>query len=158
MTQEVNSNKLNRTITSKIYDSNTSYELIEAAWSDWVNHRDPVTKKLRSVDPVHLLLYQTLRGKDWRQSFNAPTNKIALENGAFCNWRLWWALLDFYNERKDTYLLEPFVSIGVTAFTLSSIRRFIPLYNFWNDREARRNPCDYPAYNQYKIQEILNAA
>lgn len=149
----MNANKLNSKITRAMYGSQTSYSAIQMAWSSYVQPtRDPETgiTKQPHIDPEHIIIYMAAIGRDWRKAFTPPTNTLALENGAFCNWRLWWALYAIHASSTDknipdNHLLEPFNGT-ISVDLLNKIRSIIPQYNFRRDRLNHINPVEGSAY------------
>ncbi|WP_309714540.1 hypothetical protein [Armatimonas sp.] len=69
-------NTLGKSITERFFqEPSTGYASLQAHWSALVAARTP----LSAADH---LLYQALRGKDWRKGFSPITNGTKIANGA----------------------------------------------------------------------------
>ncbi len=75
--------------------------------------------------PEHFLLYQALRGKDWRTSFAPITNTRKLDNGGFWAWGRLRALAAIHSSVHEENLLQPFGGL-VTAEILEQVRTRLP--------------------------------
>ena len=75
--------------------------------------------------PEHFLLYQALRGKDWRKAFAPITNTKKLENGGFWAWGRLRAVAAVHSSVRQEALLQPFGGV-VTAETLAGVRARLP--------------------------------
>ena len=106
--------------TRSFFGSDEGYTALERHWSALVN--SPARKTL---GPEHYLLYQALRGKDWRRGFTPITNRRKLENGAFYDWGLNHALRRLHSEWAREKLLKPFARV-VNAETLQKVRAVLP--------------------------------
>ena len=78
-----------------------------------------------SLTAVHHLLYQALRGRDWRRGFVPPTNPRKIANGAFFGWGLFRALQDLHDSRREAEILKPFDGL-IDQAALDVLRRLIP--------------------------------
>ncbi|MBV9866157.1 MAG: hypothetical protein JO316_12455 [Abitibacteriaceae bacterium] len=96
------------------------YAALQAHWSSLVN--SPAAAKL---GPEHHLLYQALRGKDWRKAFAPITNSRKLANGAFYNWGLQHALRGIHSQHTQDKLLAPFGNL-INEQVLQQVRGLLP--------------------------------
>jgi hypothetical protein len=106
--------------TRAFFGSDEGYTALERHWSALVNSPDR-----KSLRPEHYLLYQALRGKDWRKGFAPLTNPCKLQNGAFYNWGLYHALRRLHSSWAQEKLLEPFHRV-VDVETLEKVRAVLP--------------------------------
>lgn len=113
-------NKLTKEETRLFFGSDQGYTALERHWSGLVS--GAVRKTL---GPEHYLLYQALRGKDWRKGFAPITNQRKLDNGAFYDWGLYHALRRLHSERAQEKLLAPFADV-VGVEMLQRVRRVLP--------------------------------
>ena len=113
-------NTLTKRETRSFFGSDEGYTALERHWRALVN--SPVKKTL---GPEHYLLYQALRGKDWRRGFTPITNRRKLENGAFYNWGLNHALRRLHSAWAEEKLLKPFAEV-VGVETLQMMRAMLP--------------------------------
>jgi hypothetical protein len=115
-------NTLSKTITARFFATEQDYAALEAHWSSMVN--SPRKKELR---PEHHLLYQALRGKDWRKGFTPVTNRVKLANGMLSDMAQSKALdnIGWNYARNVERLLEPFDGL-VTSEMLHTLRPMLP--------------------------------
>ena len=120
------SNKtLTKEVTRTFFGNDEGYHALERHWSALVN--SPARKTL---GPEHYLLYQVLRGKDWRKGFTTITNESKLNNGAFYDWGLCHALRRLHATRAREELLAPFAGLIDSGFikadALQKVKAFLP--------------------------------
>ena len=111
---------LTEDMTRSFFGSNEGYVALERHWSALVN--SPARKQL---GPEHYLLYQALRGKDWRKGFTPITDHRKMDNGGFYDWGLYHALRRLHSEWAQEKLLQPFAEV-VDAETLQKVRAMLP--------------------------------
>lgn len=122
---ETSNNTLSKEVTRAFFGSDEGYHALERHWSALVN--SPIGKTL---GPEHHLLYQALRGKDWRQGFAPITNQRKRDNGAFYNWGLCRALRRLHADSAKEKLLAPFAALiesgALSAEVLQKVRAVLP--------------------------------
>jgi hypothetical protein len=99
-------NTLPKEITRSYFKSDEGYLALERHWSSLVN-----SEARSTLGPEHYLLYQALRGKDWRKAFTPITNQKKLANGAFYDWGLQHALRRIHSHWAQEELLKPFAGL-----------------------------------------------
>lgn len=112
-------NTLSKTVTGQFFSSATEFHTLETHWRSLIN-----SASKSQLTAAHYLLYQALRGKDWRKAFTPITNQRKLANGAFCGWGLW-AALDAIHYQPTEVLLAPFGD-KVTPAMLQAVRQLLP--------------------------------
>jgi hypothetical protein len=113
-------NTLPKTITRSFFQSDEGYQALERHWSALVS-----SEARSTLGPEHHLLYQALRGKDWRKAFAPITNRTRLANGAFYDWGLQHALRRIHSEWAQAKLLLPFGEL-IDGETLHKVRAVLP--------------------------------
>ena len=113
-------NVLNQEVTRTFFADEAGYAALEKHWSALVNSSD-----CKKLGPAHYLLYQALRGKDWRKGFAPIANQRKLENGAFYNWGLYHALRWLHSSWGEEQLLEPFGGV-IDLSMLEKVRSVLP--------------------------------
>jgi hypothetical protein len=128
-------NTLNKNVTKEFYRNADGYQELERTWSAMVNDRE----LRKTLGCEHHLLYQMLRGKDWRKSITSITNKRKLENGAVWNWRGGRAIWSVRNRDDVGYLLAPFADV-LAVDAIERLRALLSEYR-WPE-----NPAEKEAY------------
>lgn len=122
---DTSTNTLAKEATRAFFNSDEGYDALKRHWSALVN--SPARKTL---GPEHHLLYQSLRGKDWRRGFAPIGNEGKLQNGAFYDWGLCHALRRLHADSAQEDLLAPFAALvenGVLdAEALQKVRTVLP--------------------------------
>ena len=122
---DTSNNTLTREVTRTFFGSDEGYYALERYWSALVN--SPARKTLGSEQH---LLYQSLRGKDWRKGFAPITNGGKRDNGAFYDWGLCHALRRLHSASAQEDLLAPFavlIDSGLLdAQVLEKVRSVLP--------------------------------
>ena len=127
-------NTLSREITRSFFERAGGCEALETRWRALVH-----TGARRQLGPEHYLLYQALRGKDWRKAFTPVTNARKLANGGFYAWALHRALRAIHSPRQQANLLAPFGEL-VDAAALERVRALLPTSAAEFERGAYREP------------------
>ena len=122
---------LNKEITKDFFGSVDDYAKLQRRWSELMNDRE-LRKELHCE---HHLLYQMLRGKDWRKGLTLVTNVKKLENGAL--WKVRGALGMVKRGDLDA-LLSPFAGI-VTDSAVIRLRERLPECK-WNENPLDKEP------------------
>ena len=122
---ETSNNTLSKEVTRTFFNSDEGYHALERHWSALVN--SPLGKTL---GPEHHLLYQSLRGKDWRKGFAPILNQGKRDNGAFYDWGLCHALRRLHAASAQEKLLAPFAVVidsgALDAQALQKVRAVLP--------------------------------
>ncbi len=113
-------NTLPRAVTAQIFPTPDSYNALQCHWSS-LNR----SERRHDLSAAHYLLYQALRGKDWRKAFTCPSNPRKLANGAFAGWVLFCSLNMLHSRFSEEALLAPFDGL-VTLAMLETVRRLLP--------------------------------
>ena len=113
-------NTLSKPITAAFFSNDADIEQLNNHWRTLVQ-----SEARRGLRPEHFLLYQVLRGKDWRKSFAPITNTKKLENGGFWAWGRLRALVAVHSSFSQEMLLQPFGGI-ITAEMLTQVRKRLP--------------------------------
>lgn len=113
-------NTLSRAVTAQFFSSPDSYNALRQHWSSLIN-----SERKHTLSTAHHLLYQALRGKDWRKGFTCATNQRKLDNGAFTGWVLFRALSILHQPSAEADLLAPFDGL-VTPEMLRVLRTLVP--------------------------------
>ena len=113
-------NTLPEITTSAFFDDATDIARLHTHWRGLVQ-----SEARHALRPEHFLLYQALRGKDWRKAFAPITNTKKLENGSFWAWGRLRALAAVHSSFSQELLLQPFGGI-VTAEALARVRARLP--------------------------------
>lgn len=116
-------NTLPRAVTARIIVDADRYMALRRHWSALMT-----SDARHELAPAHHLLYQALRGRDWRRAFTPITNPRRLANGAFVGWALFRALGQIHAEYREDWLLAPFAGI-VTPAMLVTLRALLPRAN-----------------------------
>lgn len=106
--------------TSAFFDDAADIARLHTHWSGLIQ-----SEARYALRPEHFLLYQALRGKDWRKAFAPITNTKKLENGGFWAWGRLRALAAVHSSFNQEALLQPFGAI-VTAEALARVRARLP--------------------------------
>ncbi len=122
---DTSTNTLAKEATRAFFGGDEGFYALERHWSALVN--SPARKTL---GPQHHLLYQVLRGKDWRKGFAPITNQRKLANGAFHDWGLHHALRRLHAAGAQEKLLAPFAALiqsgALDAEALQKARAVLP--------------------------------
>lgn len=113
-------NTLPRAVTAQVFSSPDSYNALQCHWSRLIN-----SERRHDLSAAHHLLYQALRGKDWRKAFTCPANPRKLANGAFSGWALFRSLGMMHSPWREDVLLAPFDGL-VTPAMLQHICSLLP--------------------------------
>ena len=113
-------NTLSKSVTAAFFSNAADIEQLSNHWRTLVQ-----SEAGRTLRPEHFLLYQALRGKDWRKAFAPITNTKKLENGGFWAWGRLRALAAVHSSFSQEALLQPFGGI-VTAEVLARVRARLP--------------------------------
>ena len=113
-------NTIPETTTSAFFADATDFARLHTHWRGLIQ-----SGAGRALRPEHFLLYQALRGKDWRKSFAPITNTKKLENGGFWAWGRLRALSAVHSSFSQEALLQPFGGI-VTTEALARVRTRLP--------------------------------
>lgn len=121
-------NTLSRSITTRFFPTNDSYNVLQKHWSSLMN-----SERKHELRAYHHLLYLVISGKDWRRAFTLPSNRRKLENGAFQGWAMFRALQLVRSKFKEEELLAPFDGL-ITPPMLTELRKLLPLCNPYSHR------------------------
>ncbi len=141
-------NTLSRAITAQIFPDNNSYMTLQSQWRVLVN-----SPRKHELKAAHYLLYQALRGKDWRKAFTPISNQRKLDNGAFESWGLIQAFNTLHSRVWEGALLAPFDGL-VTAEMLQLVRSLMLNHNFYALRKHQLSLHSFP-FEAYKLPETL---
>ena len=97
-------NTLPKGITHAFFENADGFERLQRHWSGLVN--GPSRHELKAV---HFLLYQALRGKDWRRGFGPVRDPNKLANGYV--WKLQTAMALLRSPWARERVLEPFAGV-----------------------------------------------
>jgi len=139
-------NTLSRAITAQIFPNAKSYITLQNHWRVLVN-----SSRKHELEAAHYLLYQALRGKDWRKAFSPISNQHKLDNGAFESWGLIQAFNTLHSRVAEDALLAPFDGL-VTAEMLQLVRTLVPNQNFNALSKQRFSLQNFP-FEAYQIPE-----
>ena len=113
-------NTLPRAVTAQIFPTPDSYNAFQRHWSSLIQ-----SERKHDLSAAHHLLYQALRGKDWRIAFTCPSNPRKLANGAFAGWVLFRSLNMLHSRFSEEALLAPFDGL-ITPAMLETVRSLLP--------------------------------
>ena len=114
-------NTLPRAVTAQIFATPDSYNALQHHWSSLIR-----SERKHDLSAAHHLLYQVLRGKDWRKAFTCPSNPRKLANGALEGWVLFRSLNMLHSRFSEEALLAPFDGL-VTPAMLQMVRSLLPV-------------------------------
>ena len=141
-------NTLPRAVTAQIFPIPDSYNALQRHWSSLIH-----SGRRHDLSAAHHLLYQALRGKDWRKAFTCPANPRKLANGAFLGWSLFRSHEMLHSRLSEDALLAPFDGL-VTPTMLQSLRGLLPaVRNGYSFRVEQFADGNFP-FDAYVIGEI----
>ena len=111
-------NTLPREITRRFFAEEDGFQRLQAHWRALVN--SPARHELTAA---HFLLYQALRGKDWRRAFGPVSNARKLANGYV--WGRDVALRVLPSSWRRDRLLAPFAGL-VTSEAVDQLVALLP--------------------------------
>lgn len=130
-------NTLSKNITRGFFRDESGYQQLQARWSEVVNATEP-----QALSCAHHLLYQAIRGKDWRRGFAPVTNAVKLANGGDCNWGLVHALRLIRSKWYRDQLVAPFGDL-LTSESVEAVAALLPAsaYSFETAYAVKELAC-----------------
>jgi hypothetical protein len=143
-------NTLSRAITAQILPNADTYLALRRHWSTLLR-----SERKHELTAMHHLLYLTLLGKDWRKAFTPVTNARKLENGAFYDGGLFYALHGLHRRGDEAGLLAPFGGL-VSTTMLEQMRALVPLVSPYHYGPDDFVSPQFP-FQAYSVPDELHA-